>query len=402
MNREPDLSELSAMRFWKLGENRKAALEGAGEAVPEQKFWINDLAAQLHPGRQYAKIADIRVWDANCRSYVFVPDRERGTENFAYFQAGSYVSVFLESQGMKFTRPYSISSSPRQALAGALSITVKRVPGGAASNLILDTWKVGDAVTLSGPLGEFRYDPVRDGKTILALAGGSGITPFYSLARAIAEGEEDADLILLYGSRTERDILFREEFAALQKECGKIRVVHVLSDEEKAGYEHGFLNAALIEKYAPQEDYSIWLCGPAGMYAFLDGELKKLPKTYRGIRHELQGEFHNPQSAPDYPGGEVPEEVKLTVHVRDQVRVISAKTKDSILQSLERNGIAAPSRCRSGECGYCHTRLLSGEVFAPKAMEHRRQADHTYGYVHACCTFPLTDLEIDVPPAESC
>lgn len=100
-----------------------------------------------------------------------------------------------------------------------------------------------------------------------------------------------------------------------------------------------------------------------------------------------------------HPG---PEEGKLTVHIRDQVRAISAKTKDSILQSLERNGIAAPSRCRSGECGDCRTRLLSGEVFAPKAMEHRRQADHTYGYVHACCTFPPTDLEIDVPPAESC
>ena len=66
-------------------------------------------------------------------------------------------------------------------------------------------------VTLSSPLGEFVYLPIRDGRTVIGVAGGSGITPFHSFAKAIADG-----------------------------------------DEEKPGYEHGFVTADLIKKKLPQ------------------------------------------------------------------------------------------------------------------------------------------------------
>ena len=49
-------------------------------------------------------------------------------------------------------------------------------------------------------------------------------------------------------------------------------VVHVLSDEEKPGFEHGFITAELIKKYGGEE-YSIFMCGPQAMYNFLDGEI---------------------------------------------------------------------------------------------------------------------------------
>ena len=68
-----------------------------------------------------------------------------------------------------------------------------------------------------------------------------------SFAKAIAEGDEDFNLILLYGSNTEKDILFKEEFDELEKMTDKVKEVHVLSDEEKAGYEHGFVTADLIK-----------------------------------------------------------------------------------------------------------------------------------------------------------
>lgn len=188
-----------------------------------------------------------------------MPDPARGTQELAFFKAGSYLSVFLDVDSMKLTRPYSISSSPQEALDGKVTLTIKRV------------------------------------------AGGSGITPFHSFAKAIAEGDEDFTLILLYGSRTEKDILFKDEFDAIQQQTGKVKVVHVLSDEEKPGYEHGFITAELIKKYAPQEDYSIFLCGPAGMYSFLDKQIETLHMERKWVRHELQGEVHNPEKLPDYP-----------------------------------------------------------------------------------------------------
>lgn len=395
-----NIKSLSELNFSRLAKEREKMIEKAPANPLPVSYPVNELSAALHPDKQHFIIKEVKVWDDNCRTFVFGPDPEHGTEHPAYFKAGAYLSIFLNVDGMPITRPYSISSSPKETLEDKIAITVKRVPNGTASNYILDNWKIGDQVTTSGPLGEFVYLPIRDGSTVVALAGGSGITPFHSLARAIADGDESCSLILLYGSRTEKDILFHDEFDAIQKACDKVKVVHVLSDEEKEGYEHGFLNADLIKKYAPEDDYSIFMCGPAGMYHFLDKELTKLHPEGKWIRHELQGEFMNPEKAPDYPQEKVPETVRITVRICDQVHTIEASTHDSILRSLEKNGIAAPARCRSGECGWCHSRLVSGKIYSPKSMEHRRQADKLFNYIHLCCSFPLSDLTIEVPNAK--
>lgn len=72
----------------------------------------------------------------------------------------------------------------------------------------------------------------------------------------------------------------------------------------------------------------------------------------------------------------------------------------SILRTLEQNGIAAPSHCRSGECGWYHAKLVSGQVYTPKSVDSRREADLLYGYIHPCCSFPLSDLVIEVSPVK--
>jgi ferredoxin len=65
--------------------------------------------------------------------------------------------------------------------------------------------------------------------------------------------------------------------------------------------------------------------------------------------------------------------------------------------ACERAGLVVPSRCRSGECGWCHSKLLSGDVFIPEKTDGRRAADLDYGYIHICSSFPASDVAIDVP-----
>ena len=69
-----------------------------------------------------------------------------------------------------------------------------------------------------------------------------------------------------------------------------------------------------------------------------------------------------------------------------------------LLVAMERHGIAAPSHCRSGVCGWCHSRLVSGDVYVPSTIDGRRMADVDYGYIHPCGTFPLGDVVLEVPP----
>ena len=281
--KKPKIKSLNPLDFTKVQPLRTAKIDQAPATPipPIESYRANALAKALHPKTQYVKIAKIDEISSDVKTYTFVPDNEKGTNALAYFSAGQYVSVSLTIGEATINRPYSLCSSPKESLAGEYKITVKRVKDGLATNYILDNWQVGDEVELSAPLGNFRYEPLRDAKTVVGLAGGSGITPFLSLAKAINDGDEDANLILLYGSRSQKDILFRDEFDKLASD--RVKVVYVLSDEKADGCESGFLTQELITKYAPKKgDYSIFLCGPQAMYEFADEEIAKL-----GIRRKL-------------------------------------------------------------------------------------------------------------------
>lgn len=395
---------LKTNKFIPLLSGRQKKFDGEPARLPKLPDNSMYLAKALHPKKQFVKVAEVIERAPDCKSFVLVPDTEKGTTALAYFSAGKYLTVFEQIDGMKITRAYSLSSRPSDSLDGKYMLTIKRVDGGLMSNYILDNWTVGTEVTVSAPEGHFDYQPLRDAKKVICLAGGSGITPFVSMASAIVDGDEDFELTLLYGSRNKDAVLFYDELSELANKTDKVKVIHVFSDKDADvsgdGFEKGFITAELIKKYAPDnEPYSVFICGPQAMYDFLDKELEKLNLERKYIRHEMFGEFHNPKSQADYPDS-VPATVQITVTIQDETKTVTGSTDDSVLQILEKNGISAPSRCRSGECGFCHSHLISGKVYVPKNLEYRRLADFKFNCIHPCCSFPLTDLVINVPPAK--
>lgn len=199
--------------FLNMVKDRNQVIEQADAVMPQAEFNANILAAKLHPEVQYVKISEIQD-HGDAKTFTFVPDEERGTKELAYFRAGQYISVSLDFEGGTMCKPYAIRSNPKDALGdedNRYMITVKRNITGFASDYMLDSFKVGDELEISGPLGEFYYQKFRDEKHVVALAGGSGITPFYSMASAIVSGIEDFNLTILYGSRTSEGILLKEE-----------------------------------------------------------------------------------------------------------------------------------------------------------------------------------------------
>ena len=393
------LKGLSIMPFLNQVKTRNKMIEAASDEMPQSIFNVNRVAAALHPARQHVKIA--KVTDhGDAKSYLLIADKEKGTEKLAYFRASQYVSVELNIDGALVNKPYTIRSNPADALGAGSSytLTVKLTNPAYASKHILDSWKEGDSLSISGPLGDFYYQELRDAKHVVALAGGSGITPFYSMAAAVVDGIEDFDMTILYGSRSSDGILLKEEIEDLaERSKGRVKVVHILSHEEKEGYEHGFITAELIKKYAPEGDYSVFMCGPRAMYDFEDGEMAKLGLPKRRVRKEMSGDYLGVEKNPDYQAPQE-QEFKLTVDIRGQKQTVACKAGESLLWAMERAGIAAPSRCRSGECGWCHSRLVSGKYFCPKEADGRRLADEKFGWIHPCCTFPLSDMEICVYP----
>lgn len=385
-----------------LGEvkTRVKAIESYPATIPESVFSANILASSLHPAVQYVKVERVEE-HKDAKSFTLVPDKAKGTEELSYFRAGQYVSVSLSIDGVETNKPYTIASSPKEALDGSYTITVKKTNPGFASTYILNNWRQGSEVKISGPLGEFYYQPLRDSRNVVAIAGGSGITPFISMAGAIRDGVEDFNLTILYGSRNKESILLKEKLEEIASSTnGKVKVVHVLSDEREEGYESGFLTADLIRKYA-QEEYSIFVCGPGALYAFERKEIEKLNLRKKFVRFELSGDRKINDSDLTFPEEKKGKEFTLTVVIRGDKKTVPVRSDEPILWAIENAGIKAPSHCRSGECGWCHSRLVSGDVYVRPDGDGRRLADRKFGWIHPCASYALGDLEIEIFPLEN-
>lgn len=389
------IGPLDMLKFKKLADVRRKAIEKS-EAKPLPKTLVtNEKAKFIHPERQLVRIKEKRQ---NGPDAVTVVLESLDGKALAPFRAGQYISLSVNIGETKTTRSYSLCGSPAWSEQGVYNITVKRVEeDGFVSPFIQDQWKVGDEIAISGPQGHLYYEPIRDEKKVLALAGGSGITPFVGMAYAIRDGYEDFDLTILFGSRTEEAIVYRKELDELAAACDKIHVVHVLSDEEKPGFEHGFITAELITKYAAGEKVSLFMCGPQAMYNFLDGEIARLGYDRKHVRRELFGTIKDPWNQPGYPAEAKGKSFRAKVIIHDKEYEIPVSADEPLLIAIERAGIAAPSRCRSGECGWCRSRLLSGQVFVPEVTDGRRGADKEFGYIHPCSSFPLSDVVLEVP-----
>ena len=390
------IGKLDMLKFKNMGKTREKAIQSAPASKITGSFPINENANNLHPNYMTLVIKEI-VSHENARAKTYIFQRANG-ETFPYFRAGQYISLKLSLEGSFVTRAYSISSSPKDALKGIMSITIRTNPNGFVADKLLDNLKVGDRIISSDPQGQFYYEDLRDAKTVVGLAGGSGITPFLSMAYAIRDGVEDFNLTLLFGSRDRENILFEDELSEIAKACSKVKVIHVLSEEVVDGYEHGFITAELIKKYAPQdEEYSVYFCGPDAMCKFLEPEIKKLELPQRLYRRKLMDVTKSPWEFDEYPSECKDAIFDLTVRQGAEEYKLKANANEPVLVAIERGGIKAPSRCRSGECGWCRSKLISGTVFIPPENEQRRWADVEYGYIHPCCSFATSDLILEVP-----
>ena len=364
-------------------------------AAPDPKDPIRELADRLHPGDLKLRVSGIRDVSPTARTYRFEPV----SGHLPVFQSGQYASFRLKIGDSLLTRPYSISSAPYEARGNHpfFEITVRCNRPYFVPSWLFENVKIGDVLTGALPFGNFYYEPIRDTKNLVALAGGSGIAPFHSMAKEIAHGGlTGCRLTILYGSMKADDIPLHRELEEIEKACSRVKVVHVLSDDPSWTGEKGFLSKELLQKYsAPDSTY--FFCGPLPMAQFVEKELTALGVPKRRFRCDVLNNPANVTALPGYPAGHEKKTYRITVHRGIQTDIIPASGGESVAVALERSAIPVDTHCRNGECGYCRGQLLSGEVFVSPIGDGRRLMDREMGWFHPCASWPLSDLEIKIP-----
>ncbi|MDH7511769.1 MAG: FAD/NAD(P)-binding protein [Clostridiales bacterium] len=175
------------------------------------------------------------------------------------------LSVFGKGESM-----ISISSSP--LVKDYLQFSILKM---GRVTTALHEMEVGDLIGIRGPYGNgFPIDDWK-GKNLLFIGGGIGLAPIWSvLQTALTRKEEYGNLTLIYGARTSKDIVFKEELADLKKKM----TVFLSIDVAEPDWEEfvGFVPQNVSDKKPGPANTIAITCGPPIMIKFVIKALKDL------------------------------------------------------------------------------------------------------------------------------
>jgi len=292
-------------------------------------------------------------------------------------------------------RSFSICTTPR---SGALTIGVKKLPGGAFSRGVVDTLHVGDELDVMTPFGKFttQLDPAST-KTYVALAAGSGITPIISIISTILEEEPSAQVMLVYANRTHRTVMFLDDLHDLKDRFpGRFHLVHVLSREQQdvelfSGRLDGDRLSRILKSLLPAEDVDEWfLCGPQQMVLDLRQVILDHGVDASAIHTEL---FHADPvpRAPEAMSSSVEGAAHVTIKLDGRSSDFDLRPDDvGVLEAALQVRTDLPFACRGGVCGTCRAKLVEGTVAMDVnyALEPEEMAE---GYVLTCQSHPTSE-----------
>lgn len=298
------------------------------------------------------------------------------------FVPGQYINFAVQLNGHDIRRSYSICSGTNEDLA----VGIKHQKEGAFSTYVLEELKEGDEIWISKPMGQFQW--VKESKTIVAFAAGSGVTPILSIAKKANEHQQK--LLLFYGNKSWNTIMFLSELEELEH----VQIIHFLSQEEREGSFHGRIskeNMALALQEYPEaitaDDY--YLCGPNDMIEnareilaennisdkkvhFEMFQTKKILPTEK----QMENSFHG--------------KVQTTVIIDQEEIDFEMEAHENVLQKALDNDIDAPYSCRGGVCQTCKCKIIEGsaEMAVNFTLSEKEIAQ---GYLLSCQATPTSE-----------
>lgn len=179
---------------------------------------------------------------------------------FYQYTPGQHLTLRVPVSGKEYQRCFSLSSTP--GIDDFLRITVKRK--GAVSTYFQEQAKAGDRIRSLLPTGDFFYRKDPQAKQYVLIAGGSGITPLYSMLRSMLTENPATPVTLLYANTSRSSIIFKNALDQLVREHPQFRYQDFVSGEQR-------ISAADLPK---GEDIAYYICGPESLKKAITGYLK--------------------------------------------------------------------------------------------------------------------------------
>ncbi len=232
-----------------------------------------------------AEVTKIIDESHNTRRFFFrIPEME----HFNY-GAGQFVMLDLPIESKIKTRSYSIASAPDGS--NTLELLISLNPEGLGTPYLFNNIKVGSTLPLSQPAGKFMQPPATNIDTdICMICTGTGIAPFRAFLHDIKNRKvPHGNINLIFGSRFEKDLLYREEMEELADIIPNFKYTTVLSREENPQYkgEKGYVHAVYEKLYEAKQPAMFYLCGWKVMVKEARDKLMAMGYDKKVIKFEL-------------------------------------------------------------------------------------------------------------------
>lgn len=347
-------------------------------------------------------------------------------------QAGQHVVLRAARDGVELRRTYSVcSQSPR-----SFSICVRADGGGRMSGWLCGL-QPGQSVDVLPPTGRFVIPPAAPARRVLAIAAGIGITPILAIVRRALESADDAEVTLLYGSRSTDDTLFAEALQALKDRHPARLALHFFMSREPQDISlyHGRIDEAKIRELA-RAGLQIagldgaFLCAPEGLMQEASRALQNLglPAARIHLEHFVSAaavQAARPaarteaagagtaitggtteaaafavaaaRASPAATGATAADRTRVSVRMDGRVRQFDMPREGelSVLDAAAEAGLDLPFSCKGGVCSTCRCHLSRGAVrmLQNYALE---DAEVEAGYILTCQSIPTSaELELD-------
>ncbi|MEO6886717.1 MAG: FAD-binding oxidoreductase [Jatrophihabitantaceae bacterium] len=310
----------------------------------------------------------------------------RPTRQWQGFQAGQFVQVSIEIDGVWRTRCYSPACSQYRA-DGRIELTIKAHPQGLVSQYLHANAAPGLVLRLSQADGTFVL-PAQRPEKVLLISGGSGITPVLSMLRTLCDEGYAGPITFLHYGYTAEDVSYRDDLRALADKHENVTVLFAYTDSTTrtdtwSGELYGYFGEQHLTAAAPwHADAETFLCGPPGL-------MKSVQAFYatNGLTDHLHTEQFQP--TPIVIDNGVP-----TGAVSFERSAITAdNTGETLLEQAEAAGLKPEHGCRMGICfsctqvktSGCTRNILTGETNSDPDVE-----------VQLCINAPVGDVALAI------
>ncbi|MCO5950861.1 ferredoxin--NADP reductase [Mucilaginibacter flavidus] len=325
---------------------------------------------------KFYKLRVLNVISETTDAKSFVLDIPGNLKDVFTYTPGQFIKLKLMVNSKEYKRAYSLSSSP--VTDDGFYFTIKRVKDGIVSNLLNDTLTPGYELLVLPPSGNFFKEyPSSDPTHFVFFAGGSGITPVYSIIKSLLTKQPHSHLSLIYANRDLDSIIFKRELELLEASYReRLTITHVLSAASAGwGGLKGRLDQDKIVQFMnkwmimPVADTVYYVCGPSPFMELVEQELAYHKIQPSKIHLEKFVSISNEEDP--LKAGTGLEDIgtagaSLNAQLDGNNHQTNCKKDQILLDVLLAAGINAPYSCREGICSSCKAKLVEGMVIMKK------------------------------------